>query len=183
MTDQTKWRFCAKCHVMFYNGFDPRGSCPHDGAAHAPQGLNFQLPFGGPETDHAQRNWRFCRKCFAMHWAGATTQVCNMGGQHDPTGSFDFSLPHDLPETANAQSNWRFCEKCSNLFWPRPRIAVARLAAPIPLRVGSSLCRTGPTTSTTAGRSRRTCRSAAGPSRRAAKRRLDVLDPCPRQRP
>jgi hypothetical protein len=117
MSEQTKWRFCAKCHVMFYNGFDARGSCPHDGGAHAPQGLNFQLPYGGPETDHAQRNWRFCRRCFAMYWAGATTQVCNRGGGHDPTGSLDFSLPHDLPETVSAQSNWRFCDKCSDLFW------------------------------------------------------------------
>jgi hypothetical protein len=117
MSEQTKWRFCGKCHVMFYNGFDARGSCPHDGGAHAPLGWNFQLPFDGPETDHAQRNWRFCRKCFAMHWAGAAIQVCNMGGRHDPTGSFDFSLPHDLPETAAAQTNWRFCGKCSNMFW------------------------------------------------------------------
>jgi hypothetical protein len=114
---QTKWRFCVKCSVIFYNGFEGRGSCPADGQQHAPAGLNFQLPHDGPETDHAQRNWQFCRKCFAMHWAPATNQACNLGGRHDPTGSWNFVLPHSTPETREAQSSWRFCRQCSNLFW------------------------------------------------------------------
>jgi len=118
MTDlQTKWRFCAKCSVLFYNGFDGQGSCPSDGNQHARAGLNFQLPHDGPETDHAQRNWQFCRKCFAMHWAPAANQACNLGGRHDATGSWNFVLPHGTPETTDAQSNWRFCSQCSNLFW------------------------------------------------------------------
>jgi hypothetical protein len=119
MTDvQTKWRFCAKCAVLFYNGYGTRGSCPADGDEHAPAGWNFQPPCNGPETDHAQRNWQFCGKCFAMHWTLAKNQPCNIGGSHAPNG-VNFSLPHTVPETGDAESNWRFCAKCANLFWER----------------------------------------------------------------
>ena len=115
---QTKWRFCAKCAVMFYNGYGTRGSCPSDGQEHAFAGLNFQPPYNGPDDAHNQSKWQFCGNCFAMHWAPAKVQVCNMGGRHAPNG-YTFSLPYAVPETADAQSNWRFCVKCSNLFWDR----------------------------------------------------------------
>lgn len=114
---QTKWRFCVKCAVLFYNGSDSRGSCPSDGEQHTPGGWNFQLPHDRPETAQAQRNWQFCRNCYAMHWSPAEKQACNLGGRHDPTGSWNFVLSHDTPETPTDQSGWRFCENCSGMFW------------------------------------------------------------------
>lgn len=118
MTDiQAQWRFCSKCSVLFYDGSDTKGSCPSDGQQHHAEGLDFHLPHDGPATDTSQRDWMFCRKCFAMHWAPAETQVCNLGGRHDPNGSWNFVLPHSTPETPSAQSGWRFCGKCSDMFW------------------------------------------------------------------
>jgi hypothetical protein len=40
---QTEWRFCQKCFVMFYNGYQEKGRCP-TGGAHAAAGYGFVLP-------------------------------------------------------------------------------------------------------------------------------------------
>ena len=126
---QTEWRFCKKCSVMFYNGFNSKGSCPSDGNQHAADGFDFHLPHDGPETDHAQRNWAFCRKCFAMHWSPAAIQVCNLGGRHDATGSLNFVLPHGTPETPKRPGWWRFCKKCSNMHWEPSGVQQCTLGA------------------------------------------------------
>ena len=117
---QGDWRFCDKCHALFYNGFNGYGHCPA-GGGHNPQGYNFFLPHGSlsamPETPKAQINWRYCDKCSGMFWDGLPDKGrCPVGGGHNAQG-FNFRLPHDLPGSANAQDQWRFCQKCKVMFY------------------------------------------------------------------
>ncbi|MBD2434329.1 hypothetical protein [Fischerella sp. FACHB-380] len=42
-TTQEEWRFCGKCQVMFYNGYDNTGTCAA-GGSHEGAGYNFVLP-------------------------------------------------------------------------------------------------------------------------------------------
>ncbi|WP_428338671.1 hypothetical protein [Mycobacterium sp.] len=47
---QAQWRFCNRCHGLFYDGYPDKGHCPAGGGHHA-QGFNFvlpHLPVGGP---------------------------------------------------------------------------------------------------------------------------------------
>ncbi|MGO1068367.1 hypothetical protein [Lysobacter sp. CA199] len=52
-TAQTEWRFCNKCHAMFYDGYGERGAekgqCPA-GGGHIAQGYGFVLPHSRPPT-------------------------------------------------------------------------------------------------------------------------------------
>jgi hypothetical protein len=116
MSDQGDWRFCEKCHGMFFNGFSVKGVCPA-GGQHKAQGFIFNLPFDTPELPNAQAGWRNCSKCQANFFAGFPVKgVCPAGGQHAVAGPF-FVLPHDMPELPNAQGRWRNCSKCQVLFF------------------------------------------------------------------
>ncbi|MGC5173255.1 hypothetical protein ACPW96_22415 [Micromonospora sp. DT81.3] len=42
-TAQRQWRFCSKCNVMFYDGFEGKGRCTA-GNGHVAQGHDFVLP-------------------------------------------------------------------------------------------------------------------------------------------
>lgn len=44
---QTEWRFCNKCHAMFYNGYTQKGRCAA-GGEHFAQGYDFVLPHQRP---------------------------------------------------------------------------------------------------------------------------------------
>lgn len=46
-TAQTQWRFCDKCHGMFYDGYADKGRCPA-GGGHRAQGYDFVLPHVRP---------------------------------------------------------------------------------------------------------------------------------------
>ena len=49
MPDQTGWRFCKSCRVMFYEGYGP-GICAA-GGGHVADGLRFILPYAGAGGD------------------------------------------------------------------------------------------------------------------------------------
>ncbi len=114
---QLDWRFCQKCHVMFFDGFPQKGNCAA-GGAHEAQGFMFALPHDLPDRPSAQTSWRFCDKCHAMCFDGFPQKgVCpSDGGGHHAQG-FMFSLPHDTGATGNAQADWRFCQKCQAMFF------------------------------------------------------------------
>jgi hypothetical protein len=115
--DRPYWRYCQKCHVMFYNGDAEKGSCAA-GGAHAAQGYEFFLPFDVPETRTAQANWRQCRYCLAMFFNGYQDKGrCPVSNAHKADDSFHYVLPHDVPETPTAQTNWRYCVKCHAMFF------------------------------------------------------------------
>ena len=113
---QDAWRYCRKCHLMFYDGYPDKGRCAA-GDGHLAQGFNFILPYDVPETPLAQSAWRYCEKCHAMFFDGfADKGVCAGGGGHVAEG-FRFVLPHDVPPRGAVQAAWRYCEKCHAMFF------------------------------------------------------------------
>ncbi len=88
---QLQWRFCNKCHAMFYNGYPNKGLCA-GGGAHVAQGYNFALPHDVPGTPNAQTDWRFCNKCQVMFYDGYPHKgQCPGGGGHVAQG-YNFVL-------------------------------------------------------------------------------------------
>ncbi|TWI69491.1 hypothetical protein IP91_00560 [Pseudoduganella lurida] len=113
---QGDWRYCHKCHAMFFSGFPAKGVCKA-GGAHEAMGFNFVLPHDVPETGTAQSKWRFCQKCNGMFFDGFPGKgICAAGGPHVPAG-YVFTLPHSAPESPTAQASWRFCQKCMLMFF------------------------------------------------------------------
>lgn len=113
---QDQWRYCRKCHVMFYNGYPNKGHCAA-GGGHLAQGFNFMLPHDVPETKKAQAAWRYCEKCHAMFFDGYPQKgACAAGGGHRAQG-FVFVLPHDVAPSGVVQKDWRYCEKCHAMFF------------------------------------------------------------------
>ena len=88
---QADWRFCHKCHVMFFDGFPQKGVCSA-GGGHEAAGFNFVLPHDTPGP--GQDQWRFCHKCHVMFFDGFPQKgVCSAGGGHEAAG-FNFVLSH-----------------------------------------------------------------------------------------
>ena len=114
---QDNWRRCAKCNMMFFNGFR-KSRCPAGGRHQARVGANFVLPYDGRETPTAQAGWRFCNKCESLFYDGFPNKgVCPGKGGHFAMG-YNFVLPHDLkPRSAYAEKDWRFCTKCHAMFF------------------------------------------------------------------
>jgi hypothetical protein len=91
--DQAEWRYCTKCHAMFYNGYAQKGACP-GGGGHFAQGYGFVLPHDVPGTPTQQTDWRYCRKCHVMFYDGYEQKgLCAAGGGHWAQG-YMFVLPH-----------------------------------------------------------------------------------------
>lgn len=44
MTEQLDWRYCQKCHAMFFDGYPTNGICAA-GGQHEAAGYNFTLPY------------------------------------------------------------------------------------------------------------------------------------------
>ena len=87
---QAAWRYCNKCHAMFYAGFPNKGRCP-SGGGHRAQGFNFALPHDVPPRGD-QANWRYCGKCHAMFYDGSSNKGrCALSGGHEAQG-FNFVL-------------------------------------------------------------------------------------------
>jgi hypothetical protein len=117
LSGQPDWRFCGKCHGLFWAG-DPsfQGVCSQ-GGAHVPLGLNFVLPYE-PTFVPGQHGWRFCGKCGGLFWDGDASfkGVCSKdGGTHAALGLV-FVLPV-VSFLQPGQPDWRFCAKCGGLFW------------------------------------------------------------------
>jgi hypothetical protein len=116
MPQQSEWRYCQKCHAMFYDGFGNKGRC-QAGGAHVAQGLNFTLLYGDQNVGAAQTSWRFCDKCYVMFYDGYGDKgSCATAGGHSAQGIV-FSLTHSVPGSATAQNNWRYCQKCHAMFY------------------------------------------------------------------
>lgn len=112
---QAAWRYCFRCHGMFFDGFSSKGTCPA-GGGHVAAGWVFYLPHERPGPLGGQADWRFCDRCFTMFWAGDQTNQgrCPAGGSHHAQG-FNFFLPHD--HSGHGQDQWRFCDRCRTMFW------------------------------------------------------------------
>jgi len=114
---QLDWRYCQKCHVMFFDGNPDKGSCAA-GGPHVAQGYMFALPHDIPPAPKSQGDWRFCGKCHAMFYDGFPQQgACPRDGGWHAAAGFGFVLPHDVPPTGTAQDAWRYCGKCHAMFY------------------------------------------------------------------
>ena len=103
MAQQPDWRYCHKCHGMFFNGFPDKGVCPNGGSHEQVDSYNFVLPFDLEVTPTSQADWRYCHKCHGMFFNGFPDKgMCPNGGGHDQAGSFNFVLPCNLPQTPTA---------------------------------------------------------------------------------
>ena len=112
---QSNWRFCNKCGVMFFDGLPGKGICPA-GGSHEPAGFTYVMEH---ELDipNTQRDWRFCNKCGVTFFDGFPGKgVCPGGGGHEAAG-FTYVMEHDVPESPTAQRDWRFCTKCGGIFF------------------------------------------------------------------
>jgi M6 family metalloprotease-like protein len=102
-TAQKDWRFCTKCHGLFFSG--DNGSyhrenqrCPA-GELHNPDGYNFVLSHDIEVPPNAQKDWRFCTKCHGLFFSGDNgsyhreNQRCPAGDLHNPDGH-NFVLSH-----------------------------------------------------------------------------------------
>jgi CubicO group peptidase (beta-lactamase class C family) len=122
---QTEWRYCQKCHCLFYNGYPTSGICPA-GGDHVAQGWNFLLDYDVSERNKDQQfRWFYCPQCFALTWVGDRTgkrgPCPGPMGYHDWTG-FHFGLTYTnetktTPPSGKYQTNWRFCGDCFSLFY------------------------------------------------------------------
>jgi hypothetical protein len=106
--EQPEWRFCEKCHAMFFDGRPDKGRCPVGGGHLASgSGFMFMLPHDVPEAANAQPEWRFCEKCHEMFFNGRPDKgTCPAGGGHSASRSgFVFVLPHDIRFTLELRAN------------------------------------------------------------------------------
>ena len=115
---QRSWRFCVKCHAIYFDGYPVKGVCSQGGThAFHPQSYEFALPHDNTPVD-GQRSWRFCVKCFELFFDGYDDKgVCPHGGPHRThPDSYQFVLPHDATPV-EGQREWRFCRRCYALFY------------------------------------------------------------------
>lgn len=97
---QAQWRYCGKCHAIFYDGYADKGRCPN-GGGHSAIGYNFVLPHDVSASETAQPFWRYCGKCHVMFYDGYNNKgQCPGGGGHSSIG-FYFVLPHRKEARAN----------------------------------------------------------------------------------
>lgn len=120
MSDQNEWRYCVKCHALFYNGYATKGRCPMDGHGHEAMGYNFALPYNVPATPSMQSDWEYCVKCHGLFYNGYPDKgqcaADGEGHQHHPE-AYHFLLPHNIPGTPTMQAGWEYCVKCHGMFY------------------------------------------------------------------
>jgi hypothetical protein len=113
---QPDWRYCGKCHGLFFDGYPDKGRCPV-GGGHSAIGFNFALPYNVPATPTSQTDWRYCAKCHELFFDGYPDKGrCRVDGGHVAIGH-NFALPHDIPATPDGQPDWRYCGKCHGMFF------------------------------------------------------------------
>ncbi|HUO72571.1 MAG TPA: hypothetical protein VMU39_17515 [Solirubrobacteraceae bacterium] len=118
---QSAWRFCAKCHGLFFDGFPAKGVCP-GGGGHAAAGLTFLLLHDVPPRQGYEIGFHFCEKCSLMFRpatglgpAPGDPGVCPKGSGHNAQG-FRFVLQLSNPG-GQGQDDWARCGKCKAIFW------------------------------------------------------------------
>jgi hypothetical protein len=120
--EQNQWRFCTKCHALFFYGYD-KGRCPA-GDHHVWQGYDFYMHHDDNKRRAlTQYDWRFCNKCHTMFFDGYRDNkgACPAGGPHVAQGfMFGLYFTNENQRRAPAgryQGDWRFCGKCNAVFF------------------------------------------------------------------
>jgi hypothetical protein len=126
MADQSGWRFCSKCHSLFFGPNETQSHC-HGGGTHDGGGSGkYVMHFGdAPTGANPQGGWRFCHKCAGLFFKDGGIDVlgggrtCAAGGRHDP-GQSGLYVMNQGEERVGVQGNWRFCKHCFSLFFSQP---------------------------------------------------------------
>ena len=116
--EQSDWRWCHKCQILFYSGGNAlNGQCPAGGQHDKSISGNYtlahnQLSYPG------QSEWRWCHRCQGLFYSAgrSVSGTCPAGDQHDRGTSGNYALAHNSPGVAG-QSDWRWCHKCQGLYY------------------------------------------------------------------
>ncbi|MFI0412429.1 hypothetical protein [Actinomadura sp. 3N508] len=101
--EESGWRLCGKCFMLFFGSDAGQSRCPAGGGHDAGTGgRNYALPRDippGPE----QSEWRKCQNCRSLFYSrDAERSRCPAGPAGSPTphvtaaSSFNYALPHDI---------------------------------------------------------------------------------------
>ena len=117
MPEQTFWRHCSECHMLFWDGYPhDKGVCSN-GRGHLADGLIFALSYGVGQTANSQDSWYCCKKCKVMFYRGyGDNGKCFKGGGHEADW-INFTLPFSISASNSSQDKWRFCNKCRVMFY------------------------------------------------------------------
>lgn len=115
---QDNWRFCGKCHALYFATI-PGSVCPEGGGHEYGGGGNYTLAVVGGVEPPGQKDWRYCSKCHALFFAPSSTSRCPVspGAAHAAWGD-SYALPNNVPEAPGHQSGWRWCRNCAVLWFP-----------------------------------------------------------------
>jgi hypothetical protein len=120
---QDYWRFCDRCHGLFYGGYhgslpsgSPNGVCPKGGAHEGRTSGNYVLSVPPVPSVHVQPDWRSCSKCQGLFFGGHTGSRCPADGKEHNRSSGQYALAHQDP-SAVGQKGWRWCNDCEGLFF------------------------------------------------------------------
>ena len=113
MATQSNWRFCQKCHVMFFAGYGGRSLA---GGSRCRARLQLcAAVWHGRQRDRAGQ--LAILSAVQRHVLGRLRRrQLPCGAAHSPQG-FNFILTHDTAGGPSSQSNWKFCQKCNALFF------------------------------------------------------------------
>ncbi|MGV9756607.1 hypothetical protein ACWDUC_12440 [Streptomyces tricolor] len=128
MPTQNRWRNCAKCQSLFFNGHaGVPGVCPRDGGGHVATGYDFTLTHTEFPFVRVQRDWYTCWYCQVLYYAGHPDRpgrpgedgACpaRLGRGHTHGVARTFRLMTGLGDGSHMQSNWRNCRNCQALFF------------------------------------------------------------------
>jgi hypothetical protein len=88
---QSGWRWCNKCHGLWFGPNQAASTCPEGGTHSLTGSGNYSLAFN---AGAGQANWRWCNKCQGL-WFGPNqaASTCPEGGTHSQAGSGNYRLP------------------------------------------------------------------------------------------
>ncbi|MFO0610530.1 MAG: hypothetical protein U0324_45635 [Polyangiales bacterium] len=95
---QTGWRWCKRCHGMFFARATRSGRCPagdtHDASDSAPYTLAVD-----DARAQGQEGWWWCAACEGLFFGpGDTAGACPAGGAHRNTGALGTSGRYKIPQ-------------------------------------------------------------------------------------
>jgi hypothetical protein len=93
---QSGWRMCANCRVLFYGPSAASSACPA-GPHHNPSGsATFAMQIDDKSSPTSQKGWRWCKNCEGLVYGpNASHGPCPVGTgwSHDPSASAAYVLP------------------------------------------------------------------------------------------
>jgi hypothetical protein len=132
---QPDWRWCNRCHGLFYGPSAPQSRCPAGGPHAGPSetgSWNYSVLRPVAEAPgNAQGEWRWCSNCQGLFYGPSVAKSrCPAGGTHaspSESGSWSYAIYNDGASDPHRQADWRWCSNCQGLYYGPE---VARSACP-----------------------------------------------------